>query len=66
MEKDASNPFHYMNESQFEVTNALLNGSTTTVVSDHNLYREFCVKGKNYITNCKFLATFYIYLEMHL
>ena len=49
MEKDASNPFHYMNESQFEVKNALLNGSTTTIVNDHNLYEEFCVRGKSYI-----------------
>ena len=59
MEKDASNPFHYMNESQFEVKNALLNGSTTTIVNGHNLYEEFCVRGKSYITNIKFLSFFY-------
>ena len=46
MKKDASNPFHSMNEGQFEVTNGLLNGSTTTIVNGHNLYEEFCVRGK--------------------
>ena len=62
MKKDASNPFHSMNEGQFEVTNALLNGSTTTIVNGHNLYEEFCVRGKNYITNFEYLILFYISL----
>lgn len=43
MEKDTSNPFHYMNESQIELQNVSL-----IIENEYGSYREFCDAGKNY------------------
>ena len=43
MEKDTSNPFHYMNESKIEIQNA-----SSVIENEYGIYQEFCDTGKNY------------------
>ena len=44
MEKDTSNPFHYMNESQIEIQNA-----SSIIENEYGIYQEFCDTGKSYL-----------------
>ena len=55
MEKDTSNPFHYMNESKIEIQNA-----SSVIENEYGIYQEFCDTGKNYF-DIKLHCTYIIF-----